>query len=105
MVIFGRAYQDARMRAAAAGRHSPQPDTAFTVSGAGPRSSSWRDCWPRTWVGQRRGVSQMSCSLPGQLDLEFGAVVLDLELHLQIDVIGDVRNKPHVLLLDHDIIA
>ena len=50
-------------------------------------------------------VSPAPCWLPGQLDFEFGAVVLELEFHFQVDLIGDVRDEPHVLPLDHDIIA
>jgi len=43
--------------------------------------------------------------LPGQLNLKLGAVILDFEFHLQMDLIGDVRDEPEVLPLDHDIIA
>jgi hypothetical protein len=34
-----------------------------------------------------------------------GTVVLDLEFHLQIDLIGHVRDEPQVLSLDRDIIV
>ena len=40
-------------------------------------------------------------SLPGQLNLELGAVVVDLEFHLQIDLGRHVRDKSQVLPLDH----
>jgi hypothetical protein len=43
--------------------------------------------------------------LPGQLDLELSAVILDLEFHFQMDLIGDVRDEPEVVPLDHDIIV
>ena len=32
--------------------------------------------------------------LPGKLDLKLSAVILDLEFHFQVDLIGDVRDEP-----------
>ena len=77
------------------------------------RPTAW---WPRartsptsagsyTFPGRHSISGGTRTELPGQLDLKFGAIVLDLELHLQIDAIGNARNESHFLPLDHDIIA
>src|SRR5215510_9544205 len=50
-------------------------------------------------------MSRTRCWLPGQFDFELCAVVFDFEFHFQIDLIGDVRDEPHVLPLDHDVIV
>jgi hypothetical protein len=43
--------------------------------------------------------------LPGQLDLELGSVIRNLELHFEMHLIRDVRDKTHVLALDHNIVV
>jgi hypothetical protein len=43
--------------------------------------------------------------LPGQLDLQLGAAILDLKFHFQMNLIRDVGDEPQVIPLDHDIIA
>jgi hypothetical protein len=43
--------------------------------------------------------------LPGQLNLKLGGVIFDLEFDFQLDLIGNVRNEPQVVPLDHDIVA
>ena len=48
----------------------------------------------RGYVAALGAVSLMLWGLPGQLDLKFGAVVFDLEFHFQVDLLGDVRDKP-----------
>jgi hypothetical protein len=50
-------------------------------------------------------LSPVGTRLPGQLDLKFGAVILDLKFHFQMDLIGDVRDEPEVPTFDHDIVV
>jgi hypothetical protein len=61
---------------------------------AATRASESRHC-------PRRGDTR----LPGQLDLKLGAVILDLEFHFQLDLIGDMRDEPQVPTFDDDIVV
>jgi hypothetical protein len=52
-------------------------------------------CWPGIGKSAARRCPKRQ-GLPGQFDLELGAIVFNLEFHLQIDPIGEVGDKPHV---------
>ena len=54
----------------------------------GPR----RDTESHDSPGRTRPVGEYW--LPGKLDLKLSAVILDLEFHFQVDLIGDVRDEP-----------
>lgn len=55
---------------------------------------------PRRPLNRRQAGSP----LPGRLDLELGAVLLDLELHLEVDLIGNMRDKTDVVVLNQHIV-
>ena len=40
------------------------------------------------------GGGSPTSELPAQFDLQFGAVVLDLEFHFELHLVGDVRDEP-----------
>src|SRR3954469_4114558 len=83
-----------RRRSCADSRAGPQPRQA----GAPPSAGGVRITSPVV-----RDTPRLA--LPGELELELGAVVVDLELDLEVDLVGHMRAHAHPALLELDVVV